>query len=500
MDFSSYTPDRPNADSPTGIETPGNILHMASKSIVDSNRQAQAGASEFLRNPMGGTDSYMKGFNDPQDSETFANQGMRQYFERNPESASPENTIPAFLNTLPMNVGGSMVDTALNPLQAASTAAIGKYAEPVMSGIGKGAGFVGKGISESPFGKAVGGAWNKTGEIFGSGKNLKNVEGQLGNLENRTQELGRAKDVAQAGLEDSATTASQTAKDRMKRMVNTNAPIYGQEVDKIEQGMVDSGAKLSKSGYLENVVNKTLKDAEDMGLPQDHPTLNKIRDIGQQLQPGESDSFSGYQRLTSPELVPEETADNVGIKELINHKNSVYKKITAGARSGAKPYQPEDDAGALFQENHANYLSSQSEDLANLNKEYAPYAQAKKFGYKTFKPGAGEETQKGADVLKKIASGNYKEDDLNYLTKLEQGSGRFEGTGNLRGQTTSYANQIRDIDFQLEGLKGKQGNLLQQASRQQELLGTRNHILAKTAERLGIGGGAIAGYKFLTKT
>lgn len=122
-----------------------NVLHQASRSVIDSNRQAQAGASEFLRNPMGGADSYMKGFNNPQGSETFANQFIRQDMEKNPGMIEDKNTIPAFLQTLPSNLIGSQVDMMANPLQAASGAAIGKYGGPLI-----------KGIAESPVGKAVG--------------------------------------------------------------------------------------------------------------------------------------------------------------------------------------------------------------------------------------------------------------------------------------------------------------------------------------------------------
>lgn len=468
-----------------------NVLHQASRSVMESNRQAQAGASEFLRNPMGGSDSYMKGFNNPQGSETFANQFIRQDMEKNPGMMEDKNTIPAFLQTLPSNLIGSQVDMMANPLQAAIGAGIGKYAEPVMGAVGKGASFVGKGIADSPFGKAIGGAWDTAGQIFGSGKDLKNVEGQLASNESQTTGLQGAREVAKDNLSNSALDASESAKGKISSTAKGWSDTYGEGLDQAEEDLANSGTKLKKSDYLKNVVEPSIQQAHEMNLPSDNPTLSKLYQLHSKLSPPTTtEEFVPEMDMMGNYSKPPESAvfdDNLNVKDFRDIKNSVLDSISSGFKKGTASAKPEDVAGNIFLKNHGNYVASVSEDMANMNKEFGPAANSRNWAYKVFKPGKPDEVQRGANVLERIAKGTHNADDLNYLDQLEKGSGRFKGTGNLRGNTQSYADQIKDIDSKLEGLKTDKGNLVQQQSKIQSLKSTRNKLIAGAAGVLGYG-------------
>ena len=135
------------------IAPTGNVLQRAAKFAS----RAESGGREFMRNPLGGADSYGKGFYNPEQSEPFAQSIVRSELETRPGFMEENKTIPAFLSTLPGNLIGAQVDTMLNPIGAATEAAAG----PLMKGIGKVASKVGspiiKGIKNAskPFGNVL---------------------------------------------------------------------------------------------------------------------------------------------------------------------------------------------------------------------------------------------------------------------------------------------------------------------------------------------------------
>lgn len=243
----------PNAPIPKS----GNILQQAASAIADSNRQAQAGASEFLRNPMGASDSYMKGFNNPQGSETFSNQFQREQMQAQPELMDNKNTIPAFFRTLPSNLMGSTLDTMANPLQAASSAAIGKYAEPVMQGIGKGASAVGQGIADSPVGKFFGGI----GDTFKGAGNVLTKSSRLNYMDKMEDAVYQAR--SEASPKFGQALADITAKNPGK---SVDMSQIGQNLSTSDDPIIQRA--LSKSPELQNIATHPtgqipLQDAQD---------------------------------------------------------------------------------------------------------------------------------------------------------------------------------------------------------------------------------------------
>ena len=142
--------DIANLESRAGnIEPHEGVFMQAIKAIGKGNEQAAGGAREFLRNPGGREDSYMKGFNDPSSSETFTQQLTRQNIEQHPEQMKGGllNTPMAFINSLPYQAAGETLDIATNPINALAGAGIQKYGGVVAKGVGN---------IPTPFGKNVG--------------------------------------------------------------------------------------------------------------------------------------------------------------------------------------------------------------------------------------------------------------------------------------------------------------------------------------------------------
>ena len=92
--------------------------------------------------------------------------------------------------------------------------------------------------------------------------------------------------------------------------------------------------------------------------------------------------------------------DSMNIRDFKYLKDSVYGSLSKGVKAGTGPSKPYDIAGEVFLKNHGKYLGSQSEEMAAMNKEYGPFANAKRWAYKTFKPGKEREVQRGATVLR----------------------------------------------------------------------------------------------------
>ncbi len=339
-------------------------------------------------------------------------------------------------------------------------------------------------------------------DIFKSGGNLKNVEGQLASNESQMQGLQGARTDAQTGLQNAALDASELAKEKIPAATSDWSPTYGQGLDDAERQITQGGGNLTKTDYLEKVVNPSIKEAEAKGLPVDNPTLSKLYELRDNLSPPApkmTQQFDWNTVQTRPVAEAPEFDNSLGLNDFKNMKNSVFGEISKGAQRSVASPQPEDVAGNIYLGKHANYVGSASEDMANMNKEYGPAANSRSWGYKVFKPGKSDEVQRGANVLQRIATGTHNADDLNYLKTLEEGSGRFKGTGSLRGETQTFADKIKDIDAQAETLKNQKGNLLQQQSKLQGLKDTRNKLLWGAAEFIGIPTAGIAGLKMLAK-
>ena len=182
----------------------------------------------------------------------------------------------------------------------------------------------------------------------------------------------------------------------------------------------------------------------------------------------------------------------LNLTELRNFKNKIYDTLSSGVKSGNKYSGIDDQVANVFLRNHGSFIGELSPELKQLNVEFAPMANARAWAMKTFKPYNVNDIQRGANVLENIATGkNPNQTNINYLKQLEEGSGSFQGAGDLTGRTGAIGKGIKDLkqsfdlakknlvdstDYrlhQLAVLGSKQGEL-------KDLIKTRNWIAGIT--------------------
>lgn len=342
-------------------------------------------------------------------------------------------------------------------------------------------------------------------QILNAGKNIKNVETELQQqpfkklniqssirdvrvaskadlgtmtqvFKNTNMELGRT-------LAEESQLQSSTVKNNLRSLFREVSKTYGQELDKAENQLIERGIKISPKEYYGSVIEKTIKEAEERGIPEDLSSIKTLTDWGKKINETKGKSLT--------------------LDVLKNIKNSVYNGISSGVRTGNQYGGAEDQFANLFLRNHGEYMSNLSPELSQLNKEFSPMANARNWASKTFRPYNNAEIQRGANLLSKIAKGEVPDKTaLNYLKTLSDGSGRFKGAGDLQGKTTEIGASIRDLkknfdlarynlisatdlkvdtlQKEMAGLQGRGIELSQQLDKLKDLKRVRDIIIATT--------------------
>ncbi len=326
-------------------------------------------------------------------------------------------------------------------------------------------------------------------DIATSGGKLKQVNSEIGALDRTLETTKATKTATETELSGNALQQSARNKGKISAASKRNTSIYGETLDEIEERLsqVDEATGQNRmpdrKSYLESVLDKTITEAEQMGLPSDSPVLSKLRSYRARFSPKEvMDDVPQTDMLgLAIEKAPEQSVQ-MSLDELKNLKNDIFGKTSSGFRGGTSYASPKDKVSELFLRNHGDFMGGLDEEIGAMNKEFASWARARKFGYKAFKPSAPEETQRGANVLERVAGkGKPNADNSNYLESLEKGSGRFGGTGDLRGKTTELGQKLVQIDDQIKAIESSKGNLLQRQAKLQELKRQRNRIIGWAA-------------------
>lgn len=314
-------------------------------------------------------------------------------------------------------------------------------------------------------------------DIATSGRNLKNVQGELSTTERMLGEANSRRTSTEGELASNALSQSAKNKQAIRSTAKANTDIYGENLDILEENLAKSGRTPTREDYFQNVLSKTLSEADEMQLPNS-PALSKLRSYADRFAPKVEEADPTKVDLLGMSIKPEAQAPTqLTLDELKNLKNSIYKKQTSGVKNSTAYATPEDKVADMFLKNHGDFLGGLDDEIKAMNAEFAPYARSRKFGYKAFKPNSPEEVQRGANILQRIAGkGKPNADEANYLGRLEEGSGRFKGTGDLRGKTTELGQKLALIDDEIAQLESSRGNLLQKQAKLQELKRLRNQI------------------------
>jgi hypothetical protein len=294
---------------------------------------------------------------------------------------------------------------------------------------------------------------SKVGEIAKSGKALKIAEREAVSLPVQKFELrnqiSAIREASKGTLKDmelvfNKTTeklsqeliseskiATEIAKGNLKTLFKNTTNTYGKGLKIAEDALAKKGTQLSSKQYLEKVINTTLLEAKNRAIPETTKTMELLLDTSKRLA---------------------NLADtNIPIEELKVFKNKIYETLSASAKSGSKFSGIDDQVASMFLRNHGSFIGEFSPELAKLNKEFAPLANASNWAKKNFKPYNPAEIQKGANILTQISKGKVpNETVLNYLKVLEEGSGSFKGAGKLTGKTLETGKNIKAVKESFE--------------------------------------------------
>ena len=294
----------------------------------------------------------------------------------------------------------------------------------------KGIKAIGSGISKSKQGLS---------DIFGASKKLSEAKVNTQVLINKADDLKDAGRQAFEGLKDASTDDAVLYKNKLKPLSKSNSAIYRKGLDKAEKTFKFDEAN------LKGLVDDTISELSEQGIGTDSEVFNRLSKLSEELTPKSSRNFD-YTVMQDVDTV--EPVKNLTLEQVKNIKSSIFDVAD-------KSFNYKDEiANAIFSKNYGSKVASNNPAFQKMQAEYAPYVEAKKWAYRTFKPQTAEEIPNGNRILKAIAQGKGQAEHFAYLKRLEGGSGRFKGTGNLRGQSQSFADELKNISSEINRIQG----------------------------------------------
>lgn len=270
-------------------------------------------------------------------------------------------------------------------------------------------------------------------------------------LQGLTTAFKQTKSELDKSIYNEATLLSSQGKSKIKNLTKNMTETYRKGLDEAEEALASRGETIISSEYR-NVVDSAIEEAISKNLPEGSPAFSKLRKISRALDAGERDT--GVLDSKGNKIILANPDDPISLKDVKNLKNQVYDALSSGVKEGAKYATEEDEVANIFLRKHGEFMAKKSPELAELNAEFAPLAQARSWAMKNFRPFNENEITRAANVLSRIAkSKNPSQTDLNYLKQLESGSGRFKGTGSLRGGIEATGTKAKNIQTQFESAK-----------------------------------------------
>lgn len=261
---------------------------------------------------------------------------------------------------------------------------------------------------------------------------------------------------------------SESSKQRLRSMFSDMSKTYRQGLDDAENAMAVRGDLIMPQEYLDSVVSKTINSTIERGISESEPAVQAMKKIQNALKTGQRNT--GILDRNGIEIVLPDPKNPIKVAELKDLRNRIYDTISPGFKSGNKYADVNDAVASNFLSNHGDFIETKVPELGQLNREFRPLAQARNWAMKTFKPYNESEIERGASVLRNIASGKPNQTSINYLKQLELGSGRFKGTGKISSDIEKIGSDIRatkqafetakqqltdSIDFQISKLNNQ---------------------------------------------
>lgn len=316
-------------------------------------------------------------------------------------------------------------------------------------------------------------------EIIGtSGKTLSEAEVRSERLTQKIEQLRDSIAPAKEALNESAVNDAIKYKNNLRPLSRKNSAIYRQGLD-----LAESQANLTSS-KVGSILDSSIKESLEQGISEESPLIKKLIEVKDKLQ-SKTETKWDYSSATNQEVPIDK---RLSVEDLRNIKNQIFK-VAEKTQDHA-----DDVVNAIFMKNYGAEIGSQSPEFQVMQNEYAPFVEAKKWAYKTFKPFTKDEIPNGNRILKAIANGTAKAEDYAYLKRLETGSGRFSGTGNMRQESQSMADSLKSLQKEIVSLRRQKIRNSGDITKIRRLLAIKNQIIIGALSVLGIG--TIGGYAY----
>lgn len=282
------------------------------------------------------------------------------------------------------------------------------------------------------------------------GEAIKKQKEEFGELHEEYQKevLREAEDVLNENIEvlkakqdQAALRGSLQYQKELPVMFRESSAAYGDNLDMISKGLVDSGEEIT-IGEVSRILQNADQEMTE-SLITEGPARNAFLRLKEKYDVDFIGGMSKFRSAATGEPVSGaiKLAEDQPVKfeELFNDLKRVKKSLSSGAKSGSTRWTQEDTAVAILQNNLGNYLKDRIPDFANLQSSYAPHIQMMKAANRIFKPYKGEyDIKSGASFLKRVSSRNPLEEtaeeigERKLIRDLESGSEFSAGLTNVR--------------------------------------------------------------------
>lgn len=312
----------------------------------------------------------------------------------------------------------------------------------------------------------------KLSEVFGSAKKLDQAKVLKQSLVNDAENIKIKQRDAFERLNDASVNDAIRYKNVLKPLSRQNSLIYRKGLEKAEQSFEFD------SSNLKSLVDDSLSELSEQGIGSDSEVFNRLSKISEELAPKSKQVFDYAAQQEVSRLDP---VKKLTLEEVKRIKSDIFN--SADKSSNYK----DDIANAIFSKNYGAKISSNNPEFQIMQNEYAPYVEAKKWAYRVFKPQTAEEIPNGYAVLKRVAKGTANEVDYAYLTRLESGSpqGMFKGTGNLRSESQSLGNELKNISNEIKSVQASKIKNTQDIQRLERLKNQRKYYILGALTSIG---------------
>ncbi len=232
----------------------------------------------------------------------------------------------------------------------------------------------------------------------------------------------------QKDLQKTAEIKSRQSQGRIQTFARRNSTAYGKELDKISDDLIKAGDKGITRVEQMDIINKTLKEADDLLLTSG-PARLKVEQLKVKY------SLDKVRNIS-------ELEEFLNFKEVVNDMRSISKAVSAQAK--IQGFTAEDVVAAIYKKNFGDVISAKVPAFAELQKDYAPVIQAIKKAHRTFNTFRGEfATKAGTSFLKRAGEGKLEAGEKRLLTTLEKGTKRFgKGIGSISSEVKKLGSKL----------------------------------------------------------